>query len=41
MYQGNCYFNAVAGGNNVKLVDAQITVTSPAKAAVPGAGPRP
>ena len=37
----NCYFNAVAGGNNVKLVDAQITVTSPAKAAVPGAGPRP
>ena len=37
----NCYFNAVTGGNNVKLVDAQITVTSPAKAAVPGAGPRP
>jgi hypothetical protein len=36
----NCYFNAGAG-TNLHLADAQVTVTSPAKATVAGAGPRP
>ncbi len=36
----NCYFNAVTGGNQ-HIIDAQVKISAPAKALVPGTGPRP